>query len=246
MYPSGSRRNHTNGDPKSLSFESFLEAWLVRQKRYLEELLSAQHSSCEVRQDDHLELIHRVLYHYQQYYEEKSRVANWDVFLVFSPPWLTNLERALLWIAGFRPNLLFRLVSSSINDMTEDQSRRMDRLVAETRMEEKALNDELAKIQERVGAPPLANAIRRYGTTAQDGETADGSGDDSALGGLRKALEKVVANADMLRATTGEKVALVLTPPQMVKVLAAVAQLQLKVRGLGLQRDAEKGQNGGN
>ncbi|KAF8032035.1 hypothetical protein BT93_D1055 [Corymbia citriodora subsp. variegata] len=245
MYPSGSKKNHTHGDPKFLSFESFLEAWSVRQIRYLDELLSVQNSSCEARQIDHLELIHRVLYHYQQYYEEKWRVAKWDVFLVFSPPWLTNLERAFLWIAGFKPNLVFRLVSSSVDDMTEDQSRRMDRLVAETRLEEKALDDELAKIQERVGAPPLANAIRRHGRTSQDGETAGGGGDDSALGGLRRALEKVVANADMLRATTAEKVALILTPAQTVKVLVAVAQLQLKVRSLGLQRDAERRQNGG-
>ncbi|XP_030537309.1 protein ZW2-like [Rhodamnia argentea] len=228
-----------NGNLNAFSFESFFEAWLVRQKRYLDELLSAQHSSHEARQDDHRELINRVLYHYQQYYEEKSRVAKWDVFLMFSPPWFTDLERAFLWIAGFKPNLLFRLISSSVNDMTEDQSQRMDRLVVETRMEEKALNDELAKIQESLGAPSLVNAIKSYGSTARDGETA-GGGDDSVIGGLRRALEKVVANADMLRATTAEKVALILTPAQMVKVLAAVAQLQLKVRSLGLQRYAER------
>ncbi|KAI3408592.1 DOG1 domain-containing protein [Psidium guajava] len=233
-----------NGKPNAFSFESFLEAWLVRQKRYLDELLSAQHSSHEARQDDHRELINRVLYHYQQYYERKSRVAKWDVFLVFSPPWFTNLERAFLWIAGFKPSLVFRLISSSANDMTEDQSRRMGRLVTETRMEEKALNDELAKIQESLGAPPLVNVIKRNGSTAQDNETA-GGGDDSAIGGLRRALEDVVANADLLRATTAEKVALILTPAQMVNVLAAVAQLQLNVRNLGLQRDTERGQNGG-
>ncbi|XP_030439509.2 protein RESPONSE TO ABA AND SALT 1-like [Syzygium oleosum] len=201
---------------------------------------SSRPNTAPARQDDHHELIHRVLYHYQQYSEEKSRVARWDVFLVFSPPWFTGLERAFLWIAGFKPNLLFRLVSSSVSDMTEDQSQRINRLVAETRMQEKVLNDEMAKIQERVGAPPLANAIRRYGKAAQDGEMTGGTG-DSAIGGLRKPLEKVVANADMLRATTAEKVALILTPAQIIKVLVAVAQLQLKVRSLGLQRDAERG-----
>lgn len=111
-------------------------------------------------------------------------------------------------------------------------------LVAETRMQEKVLNDELAKIQERVGAPPLANAIRRYGRAAQDDEMTGGTR-DSAIGGLRKPLEKVVANTDMLRATG--KVTLILTPAQTIKVLVAVGQLQLKVRSLGLQRDAERG-----
>ena len=51
----------------------------------------------------------RDLTHYQHYYEEKSRLAQYDIFVLFSPPWFSALERTFLWIAGFKPRLAFRV-----------------------------------------------------------------------------------------------------------------------------------------
>lgn len=225
-----SRNPHGNGGP----FQTFLEGWLVRQEHYLDELLSAQRSSEESKENDLEELIARVLSHYQQYYEEKSKAAQRNVFLLFSPPWFSTLERVYLWVAGFKPGMAFRVVNSAVNDMSEEQIQNMNKLIEETKVEEQILADELARIQESLAAPPVMEQARRMGRLV-DGEIHD----QRIMEPIRSAMETLVASADMLRIRTAAKVVETLTPIQSVKFLVAVTQLQLRVRNLGMQRDAE-------
>lgn len=229
----------------SSSFEAFFEGWLVRQEHFLDELQSAaQRDSDEARDDDDddlRDLVSRTLLHYQQYYEEKSRIAQRDVFLLFSPTWFSSLERALLWIAGFKPGLAFRLVSDSVPDLSADQRLSMTRLMEETRLEERALNDKLAKIHESVAAPPLIDLTRRHSRFV-DGEIAAVAETEEAAAttALKSALEGVVANANLLRTTLATKLVGILSATQAVRFLVAVAQFQLKIRTWGLARDAQK------
>ncbi|KAG2686037.1 hypothetical protein I3760_10G156600 [Carya illinoinensis] len=217
------------------SFEAFLEGWLVRQQHYLDELLSARQHCHEIRDEDLKDLVCRILAHYQEYYEEKSIIAQRDVFLVFSPTWFTSFERTFLWIAGFKPGLAFRLISNSVDDLSEDQHRRMNRLMEETKVEERALHHELAKIQESVAAPPLLEILGRGGRSI-NGEISE---EDNVFAAWRSALESAVANADALRTNTAVKVVEILSPAQSVRFLAAVSELQLRIRSWGLQREAE-------
>ncbi|KAE8099188.1 hypothetical protein FH972_017191 [Carpinus fangiana] len=227
-------RRQTNAHAGSI--EAFLEGWLVRQEHYLDELLSTQQHCHEMRDEDLKELISRILAHYQEYYEEKSRMAHRDVFLVFCPTWFTSFERAFLWIAGFKPGLAFRLVTNAVDDLSEDQRQRINKLMGETKMEERAFGHELAKIQESVAAPPLLELARR-GWRLANGEISE---EDRVLDAWKSALETLVANADSLRMNTALKVVEILRPAQTVRFLAAAAQLQLRIRTWGLQREAER------
>lgn len=220
----------------SRTFETFFEGWLVRQEHYLEELQTTLQNCHESREDDLKDLISRVLAHYQEYYEEKSRMANRNVFLVFAPTWFSPFERTFFWIAGFKPSLAFRVVGSSVNDMTEDQTRRLNQLKDETRAEETELANELARIQESVAAPPIMEMARRFGSTV-DGEVRNA---EIALEAMRAGMEAVLANADMLRTRTAQKLLEILSPIQYVKFLLATTQLQLRVRMWGTQREAER------
>ncbi|KAL6146218.1 hypothetical protein ACLB2K_056901 [Fragaria x ananassa] len=219
------------------SFETFFEGWLVRQEHYLDELQSAQQRAHEAREVDLRDLVSRVLLHYQQYYEEKSRIAQRDVFMVFSPTWFTSLERALLWIAGFKPGLAFRLVSDSVPDLSDDQRVRVTRLVEETRVEERALNDKLAKIHESVAAPPLVDVARRH---ARYVESEGAEEEEEAATRLKSALEDVLADANLLRTTVATKLVEMMSGAQAVRFLVAVGQFQLKIRSWGLERDARR------
>ncbi|CAH1445902.1 unnamed protein product [Lactuca virosa] len=220
-------------------FENFFQGWLVRQEHYLDELRSNLRTSDHSSDEEHLrDLIGRVLAHYQQYYEEKSRISNHDVSLVFSPPWFSSFERSFFWIAGFKPVLTFRIVGSSIGDMSEEQVERMERLKAETKADERVLDNELARIQESVAAPPIVEIARRGGNPLVDGEYDEM---ESVIETLRTQMEVVVANADMLRTRTAEKVVEILTPVQNLRFLAAVTELQLKIRMCGWQLDAQIG-----
>ncbi|XP_057476665.1 protein ZW2-like [Actinidia eriantha] len=222
--------NHHNN---AGSFEFFFEGWLVRQEHLLDELLCMQQRCHESHVDDVKDLISRVLSHYQEYYEEKSRAVKRDVFLVFSPTWFTPLERAFFWIAGFRPGLAFRIVVHSVDDMTEDQSRRMRQLMSETKAEERELGNRLASSQESVAERQVLEAARRK-AVPREGEVED------VVGALRSAMEAVLGGADSLRMRTAERVVEILSPAQNVRFLAAATQLQVKIRMWGLEREAER------
>ncbi|OMO85031.1 hypothetical protein CCACVL1_10467 [Corchorus capsularis] len=235
MTPGTSAGNHRNAG----SFDAFFEGWLVRQEHYLDELQSVQQRSHESQEDDLKDLITRVLSHYQQYLEEKSREAQRNIFLVFSQTWLSSFERASLWIGGFKPGFALKVVSNSVQDLSPEQSEKIKRLVEETRVEERVLNEELARVQESMAAPPLIEVARKRARRRMSVEMA--GEEAAALDTLKKAVEEVVTGADLLRMTTAMKVVGILNPVQSVRFLTAATQLLVKLRNWGLQKDAEKG-----
>ncbi|KAM3340418.1 protein ZW2 [Capsicum galapagoense] len=231
------------------SFEVFLEGWLIRQEQLLNELALAQDTFDEESQEgDIRDLISRVLAHYEEYYEEKSRMTQRNVFRVFSPTWFSPLERSFLWITGFNPGLAFSLVTDSVDDLSENQAQRINWLRHETKVQERSLTEELAKIQESVAAPPVVDLAQRVGMQLiyADDINVDMEEVDGNLDTLKTALENVVTDADRLRTRTAERVVGLLRPLQSLKFFSAAAQLQLRVRMLGMQREADRQENDNN
>lgn len=228
----------SNAGDIASSFGSFFEEWLVRQEHYLDEVRSAAENHGVAQQGYLEDLVDRVLSHYQQYYDEKSRVAERDPSVLFSPPWLSRLERSLLWVAGFKPGLVIELAMGSLaGELTEDQVRRMEGLRARTRMKERELDDGLAQLHEVVACPPILEAARRCQRPPRDGEVEDGM---VAASALRARMEVVVGNADLLRRRTALGAMEILNPGQRVKFLATAAEFLQKTRSWGMQRDAER------
>ncbi|CDP06468.1 unnamed protein product [Coffea canephora] len=226
------------------SFQAFFEDWLVRQQRFLDELLSAQESSSTTSRIDDTDvvgdLIARVLAHYQEYYDEKSRMAHRNVFLAFSPTWFTPLERTFLWIAGFKPGLVCRLALGSLDDLTEDQIHRINGLSRETNWQEKLLDQKMAKIQESVASPPLVDLARSEGMQIQSATGSDIDDVDNQIEPLKSAMQNILRDADGLRTRTAETMAGILSPLQNVRFLSAAARLQFRIRMLGFQREADR------
>ncbi|KAK9270514.1 hypothetical protein L1049_026095 [Liquidambar formosana] len=226
-----------------VTFETFLDGWLVRQQTFLEQLrssLSAPSDNVTKVEEQHRHLIGQVLSHYQQYYEEKGKAAAQDVILLFSPPWLSSLERTMLWIAGFKPSLVFRLVdiSGPRVDLSADQAERMERVRVDTRREERELTEAMARLQENMAAPPLLDLARRVGRLV-NGEVT--SVLDSVMGALKMSMLMLLESADALRGNTVRKVVDILSPAQTVRLLAAAAQFQLQLRRSGLEKDSQRG-----
>ncbi|OVA02714.1 Transcription factor TGA like domain [Macleaya cordata] len=143
-----------NNDSNWASFQIFFQGWLIRQQHYLDQLLSSHDNK---PQEELYALISQVLSHYQQYYEAKSILIRQDVYIVFSPPWFSSYERTFLWIAGFKPGLVFKLLNNAVPDLSEEQLENVRRLMMETRAAERELNDEMARVQESVVGPQVAD-----------------------------------------------------------------------------------------
>ncbi|KAG4936892.1 hypothetical protein AAZX31_18G183300 [Glycine max] len=230
-------------DANADSFEAFLQGWRVRQRGYLDELLSAQQHYHELQDDDVKQLINRVVCHYGQYFEEKSKIAHQNVLLVFSPPWFSSLERTFLWVGGFKPGVAFQVVNAALEVLSEEQKERLSLLNQETKVKERALNDELAKLHESVAAPPLVDMARSHGRVCFS-RSFMAEGGSSVPSTFRETLENLVANADALRTNTSLKIFQILRPSQLVSFLVAVAELQIRIGSWGLDKDALNGGQG--
>ncbi|PIA50800.1 hypothetical protein AQUCO_01200212v1 [Aquilegia coerulea] len=228
---STSRSSSTSDD---VYFGDFFKEWLVTLQSDLEQLnfLSSQvHLEVELEN-----IVGRVVSHYQHYYETKSRATRENVLLLLSSPWLSTYERSLLWISGFRPGVSFRLVETLLGgELSSDQVQKIKRLKAETSAQEKALSNEMARIQESVAGPSWMEICNRMDTQVVcNGDV------DQVIGKIKGELTDLAINADNLRATTGRKLINILSPVHATKVLAATARLQLRVNAWGVMKDADR------
>ena len=227
MSSGGAQRPRTD----STFFDAFFEGWLARQQAFLDELMRVSDED----EDDNggEQLVENILSHYGEYYEEKAKLMRENIFLVFCPPWLTSLEKAFLWAAGFKPSVVFRLLETSVFDIVSEQVEQLEELKSYTMWEEKEVAEALATVQERVGSPQLMGLARQVGKLV-DGELSDFN---EAMKDLKQAMTDVVERADRLRRFIALRVVGILNPKQRVKFLIAVAKYQLRVRGWGLQKD---------
>ncbi|EEF52193.1 Transcription factor HBP-1b, putative [Ricinus communis] len=179
--------------------------------------------------EQHKHLIAQLLSHYKCYYEEKSNAAREDVFLFMNPPWLSSFERTLLWLGGFKPLVMFRLINNSVTDLTPEQSERIEQVRFETRIEERALTETMASVQESLASPLILNLSRRFRQMI-DGEVSEM---EAALEGLKTAMFALSENADALRRSTAVNLLEVLSPAQAVRFLATALKFQLQVMRQG-------------
>ncbi|XP_014499296.1 transcription factor TGA2.3-like [Vigna radiata var. radiata] len=139
------------------SFEAFYEEWLARHENFLQQLLSVEPNDNDAEQRM---LIEQVMCHYQKFLEEKSNVANGDVFLLFSPPWLSAYERLLLWIGDYKPSLILRLADGNVTGLTAEQREKMERVSDEIKRAEREVSEAMASIQESMASPRMLALVR--------------------------------------------------------------------------------------
>ncbi|KAI4372009.1 hypothetical protein MLD38_010297 [Melastoma candidum] len=113
------------------SFGDYFASWMSRLEDFLPLLLfasnypippSREHQACLHR------LIADVTLHHKCYYAEKwasfeAHGGGGDVFAFFSMPWMTSLERAYLWIMGWKPSAAFRIMESLREGKCEGRGR---------------------------------------------------------------------------------------------------------------------------
>ncbi|OIT08194.1 transcription factor tga7 [Nicotiana attenuata] len=232
----------TNSTSKNPSFEANIDAyyenWLIQLENFLEKLNEVSASYDVFNEENISKLVTQVLDHYQEYYQEKFKATNGDIFLLNSPPWYTSLERTLLWMAGFKPSMLFPTINYSIGqELTPEQGEKLKRLKSEIRREEKAIEKGMAKVQESMAAPPIFELMKRGGFLV-DGEASEL---ETVIDGLKQSMMAVIETAEHLRGAAVRKVLDILPPKQAVKLLAAVAQFHLQARKCGLRMDNQSG-----
>nr|XP_043618673.1 transcription factor TGA2.3-like isoform X2 [Erigeron canadensis] len=65
--------------------------------------------------------VDNIMAHFDDFMHRKSMIVRADVFYIISGMWKTPAERCFLWIGGFRPSELIKIIAAQIKPLTEQQ-----------------------------------------------------------------------------------------------------------------------------
>ncbi|KAL0285849.1 UNVERIFIED_CONTAM: Transcription factor TGA1 [Sesamum angustifolium] len=207
-------------NPGIASFEMEYGHWVDEQNRQISDLRNALHSDIG---DMELRIfVESGIRHYLDLFTMKATAARADVFYIMSGLWKTPAERFFLWIGGFRPSELLKVLLPHLEPLSEQQRLDVCNLTQSCQQAEDALSQGMEKLQYI-----LAETI----ATAQLGER-------NYLPQIRGAIDKLealvrfVVQADHLRQETLQQISRILTTRQAARGLLALGEYMKRLRAL--------------
>ncbi|XP_029130831.1 transcription factor TGA1 isoform X2 [Cajanus cajan] len=207
-------------NPGITIFKMEHEHWVEEQNRQILELRTALSSHMDDIQFG--TLVQGIMNHYSKLFSLKSAAAKSDVFYVMSGMWKTTAERFFLWIGGFRPSELLKVLVPLIEPLTEQQRFDAYGLEKSCQQAEDALSQGMEKLQQM-----LADSVG-------PGQLVEGTyipQMDTAMERL-EALVSFVNQADHLRQETLRQMSRILTVRQSGRFLLALMEYFQRLRAL--------------
>ncbi|KAJ6799086.1 transcription factor TGA1-like isoform X2 [Iris pallida] len=217
------------------TFDMEYTHWIDEQNRQIGELraaLQAHVSDIELRM-----LVESGMGHYDDLFRIKAIAAKSDVFYLMSGMWKTAAERFFLWIGGFRPSELLKVLCPQLDPMTEQQLVAVYKLQQSSQQAEGALSEGMDLLQQTLAETLTADPLGTSGVANYMGQMANAMGKLEALVGF-------VHQADHLRQQTLQQMYKILTTRQAARGLLALGDYCQRLRALSSlwvarPRDAE-------
>ncbi|XP_057721382.1 bZIP transcription factor TGA10-like isoform X2 [Arachis stenosperma] len=198
--------------------------WLEEHHRLVCELRAAVQ---EHLPENELRLfVDNCLAHYDQVMNLKGLVARSDVFHLVSGMWKTPAERCFMWIGGFRPSELIKIMVSQIEPLTEQQILGICGLQQSTQEAEEALSQGLEALNQS-----LLNTITSDSLSSPP-VMATYMGQMALAMNKLATLEDFVKQADNLRQQTVHRLHEILTTRQAARCFLAIAEYFHRLRAL--------------
>ncbi|KAJ8472116.1 hypothetical protein OPV22_026459 [Ensete ventricosum] len=205
-------------------FDMEYTRWLEEHHRLMCELRAAVE---EQQPENKLQMfVDSCLAHYDQMAYLKSIVMKSDVFHIISGVWMTPAERCFMWMGGFRPSELIKMLSSHIEPLTEQQILGVCGLQQSTRETEEALSQGLEALNLSLSDTITSDSLSCLSTM------------DNYMGQMAVAVNKLatlegfIRQADNLRQQTLHRLYQILTTRQMARCLLAIAEYFHRLRAL--------------
>ncbi|XP_043719926.1 transcription factor TGA1-like isoform X2 [Telopea speciosissima] len=192
------------------TFEMEYGHWVEEQTRQTHELRTAL-QACVTDIELRI-LVDCGMNHYYDLFRMKGAAARADVFYVMSGMWKTSAERFFMWIGGFRPSELLKVLLQQLDTLTEQQLMDVYNLQQSSQQAEDALSQGMEKLQ----------------LTLAETLAADPLGAESYASQMTKAMEKLddivsfVNQADHIRQQTLLQMTRILTTRQAAQGLVAL------------------------
>ncbi|XP_040384197.1 transcription factor TGA2.3 isoform X1 [Oryza brachyantha] len=210
----------------ALAFDMEYARWLEEHNRQINELRSAVNAHAS---DNELRaVVDKIMSHYEEIFKQKGSAAKADVFHVLSGMWKTPAERCFLWLGGFRPSELLKLLSTQLEPLTEQQLSGISNLQQSSQQAEDALSQGMEALQQSL-AETLAGSLGSSGST---GNVANYMGQMAMAMGKLGTLENFLRQADNLRQQTLQQMQRILTTRQSARALLVISDYSSRLRAL--------------
>ncbi|GAA0166309.1 DNA-binding transcription factor [Lithospermum erythrorhizon] len=212
-----------NLKPGIATFEMEYGNWVEEQNKQTTEMRKALQS--HIGEIELRILVDCSMRHYFDLFRIKANAGKTDVFYLMSGVWKTAAERFFLWIGGFRPSELLKILTPHFGQLTDQQQAEAGNLQQSCQQAEDALSLGMEKLQQI-----LAETI----ATGQLGEGNYLPQINAAMEKL-EALVRFVNQADHLRQETLQQMSRILTTRQAARGLLALGEYFERLRALSSQ-----------
>ncbi|XP_066317265.1 transcription factor TGA2.3-like [Miscanthus floridulus] len=219
-------QSHSMSGNGALAFDMEYARWLEEHNRQISELragVSAHASDTDLRS-----VVDKIMSHYDEIFRLKGNAAKADVFHVLSGMWKTPAERCFLWLGGFRPSEVLKLISTQLEPLTEQQLSGIGNLQQSSQQAEDALSQGMEALQQSL-AETLAGSLSSSGST---GNVANYMGQMAMAMGKLGTLENFLRQADNLRLQTLQQMQRILTTRQSARALLVISDYSSRLRAL--------------
>ncbi|KAL7104453.1 hypothetical protein ACP275_08G245900 [Erythranthe tilingii] len=207
-------------NPGIATFEMEYGQWVEEQNRQISELRSALNSDMG---DMELHIfVDCGMRHYFDLFTMKATAAKADVFHIISGMWKTSAERFFLWIAGFRPSELLKILMPNLEPLTEQQRLDVSNLRQSCQQAEDALSQGMEKLHFILAETIAEGQLGEGNYLHQIGSTID----------KFEALARFVVQADHLRQETLQQIYRILSTRQAAQCLLAMGEYLQRLRTL--------------
>ncbi|KAK4485530.1 hypothetical protein RD792_008172, partial [Penstemon davidsonii] len=221
-------QSHGASGNGALAFDAEYARWTEEQNRRINELRSGVNSHAgdtELRT-----VVENVTAHFNDIFRLKGNAAKADVFHILSGMWKTPAERCFMWIGGFRPSELLKLLVHQLEPLTEQQLNGIYSLQQTSHQAEDALSQGMEALQQSL-AQTLANGTPS-GPEGSSGNVATYMGQMAMAMGKLGTLEGFLRQADNLRQQTLQQMHRILTTRQSARALLLINDYFSRLRAL--------------
>ncbi|RZC76652.1 hypothetical protein C5167_000804 [Papaver somniferum] len=227
-------------------FDMEYARWLEEDQQHMSELRTALQS--HLSDNDLRILLDGYLSHYDQIFHLKSLATKSDVFHLITGMWTTPAERCFLWMGGFRPSELLKILMPQLDPLTEQQLIGICSLQESSQQAEEALSQGLEQLQYSLSetiSSGTGNSSNASGVSNnpvslanfshqqhEPGNVADFMGHMAMALGKLSNLEGFLRQADNLRQQTLHQMRRILTARQAARCFLAIGEYYNRLRAL--------------
>uniref|UniRef100_A0A0D9V817 DOG1 domain-containing protein n=1 Tax=Leersia perrieri TaxID=77586 RepID=A0A0D9V817_9ORYZ len=172
-------------------------------------------------------IVEECMQHYDELFQLKASLARSDVFHLLTGTWATPAERCFLWMGGFRPSDLLKILIQQLDPLTEQQMLGIYNLQQSSEQAEEALGQGLQQLHQSLADTVAAGTLNN-----------DGPGVPNYMSLMAIALDKLAnlesfyQQADNLRQQTLHQLHRILTTRQAARCFLSIGEYYRRLRAL--------------